>query len=260
MPAIDWHTRYRPDHADLRAGEGAAGVPRAQQRAVRRGQRRRAAEARGRRARRCGSTTTRPSSSTGTGSWTPTASSTSCPSPRASPSRRPCPALRLARVARTPTSGRRGPCTRSSRRGECSSPRRSASRTPSGTSAADSSTAAPTSLVNITNDAWSFSVPGAMQHMTHGRLPRRGDTRSVVRSTNAGMTCIIDPNGRILEQLPPSRRASCIGHGARDTEAPPCTRAGATGCRWVLAARVLAVAAAALRSLRRRRACACGSD
>jgi apolipoprotein N-acyltransferase len=58
-------------------------------------------------------------------------------------------------------------------------------------------------LVNITNDAWSFSVPGAMQHMTMAIFRAVENRRSVVRSTNAGMTNIIDPNGRILRSLPP---------------------------------------------------------
>jgi apolipoprotein N-acyltransferase len=58
-------------------------------------------------------------------------------------------------------------------------------------------------LVNITNDAWSFSVPGAMQHMTMSVFRAVENRRAVVRSTNGGMTNIIDPNGRILASLPP---------------------------------------------------------
>jgi len=58
-------------------------------------------------------------------------------------------------------------------------------------------------LVNITNDAWSFSVPGAMQHMSMAVFRAVEDRRSVVRSTNAGMTTIIDPNGRIRATLAP---------------------------------------------------------
>ncbi len=54
----------------------------------------------------------------------------------------------------------------------------------------------------MTNDAWSFSVPGAMQHMTMAVFRAVENRRSVVRSTNGGMTNIIDPNGRILAGLP----------------------------------------------------------
>jgi apolipoprotein N-acyltransferase len=58
-------------------------------------------------------------------------------------------------------------------------------------------------LVNITNDAWSFSVPCAMQHMTMAIFRAVENRRSVVRATNGGMTNIIDPNGRILARLAP---------------------------------------------------------
>lgn len=66
-------------------------------------------------------------------------------------------------------------------------------------------------LVNITNDAWSFSVPGAMQHMTMAVFRAVENRRAVVRSTNGGMTNIIDPNGRILASLPPFIEAHLTG-------------------------------------------------
>jgi apolipoprotein N-acyltransferase len=66
-------------------------------------------------------------------------------------------------------------------------------------------------LVNITNDAWSFSVPGAMQHMTMAIFRAIENRRSVVRSTNAGMTVIIDPNGRVLSSLPPFSEGFLFG-------------------------------------------------
>jgi len=58
-------------------------------------------------------------------------------------------------------------------------------------------------LVNMTNDLWSSSVACAMQHMTMAVFRAVENRRSVVRSTNGGMTNIIDPNGRILASLPP---------------------------------------------------------
>ena len=58
-------------------------------------------------------------------------------------------------------------------------------------------------LVNMTNDAWSFSVAGAMQHMSMAVFRAVENRRPVVRSTNSGITCVIDPNGRILDSLPP---------------------------------------------------------
>ncbi len=66
-------------------------------------------------------------------------------------------------------------------------------------------------LVNMTNDAWSFSVPCAMQHMTMSIFRAVENRRSVVRSTNGGMTNIIDPNGRILRSLPPFTEGYLLG-------------------------------------------------
>jgi apolipoprotein N-acyltransferase len=66
-------------------------------------------------------------------------------------------------------------------------------------------------LVNITNDAWSRSVPCAMQHMTMAIFRAVENRRSVVRATNGGMTNIIDPNGRILARLAPFTEGHLVG-------------------------------------------------
>jgi apolipoprotein N-acyltransferase len=66
-------------------------------------------------------------------------------------------------------------------------------------------------LVNITNDAWSFSTAGAMQHMSMAVFRAVENRRSVVRSTNAGVTCMIDPNGLILRVLPPFTEGYLLG-------------------------------------------------
>ncbi|MFW6337767.1 MAG: apolipoprotein N-acyltransferase [Alkalispirochaetaceae bacterium] len=57
-------------------------------------------------------------------------------------------------------------------------------------------------IVNLTNDSWSFSVPSAMQHMGMAVFRAVENRRTVVRSTNGGMTTTIDPNGRIRGMLP----------------------------------------------------------
>jgi apolipoprotein N-acyltransferase len=66
-------------------------------------------------------------------------------------------------------------------------------------------------LVNITNDAWSSSVAGAMQHMSMAVFRAVENRRSVVRSTNAGVTCMIDPNGLILRVLPAFTEGCLLG-------------------------------------------------
>ena len=66
-------------------------------------------------------------------------------------------------------------------------------------------------LVNMTNDLWSRSEACAMQHMTMAVFRAVENRRSVVRSTNGGMTNIIDPNGRILASLAPFTEGCLLG-------------------------------------------------
>ena len=58
-------------------------------------------------------------------------------------------------------------------------------------------------LVNMSNDSWSASVPAQMQHMMIGIFRAVENRRSVVRSTNGGMTVTVDPDGRLLQMLEP---------------------------------------------------------
>jgi apolipoprotein N-acyltransferase len=109
-------------------------------------------------------------------------------------------------------------------------------------------------LVNITNDAWSFSVPGAMQHMTMAVFRAAEARRAVVRSTNAGITCLIDPNGNVSATLPPFTEGVLVG------EVPLYTAGTTLYRRWgdwlpAVCAALLggAAAAAAARALVRRR-------
>ncbi len=65
-------------------------------------------------------------------------------------------------------------------------------------------------IVNLTNDSWSFSVAAMMQHMSMAVFRAVENKRSVVRSTNGGITCIIDPNGRITSMAPPFTEAYLV--------------------------------------------------
>ena len=57
-------------------------------------------------------------------------------------------------------------------------------------------------LVNMTNDSWSKAVACEMQHMSIALFRTLENKRTLVRSTNGGITCVIDPNGRITAMLP----------------------------------------------------------
>lgn len=76
-------------------------------------------------------------------------------------------------------------------------------------------------IVNLTNDLWSYSEPSAMQHMGMAVFRAVENRRSVVRSTNGGMTAIIDPNGRLLDLYPPFVEGYLVGdvpvYTGRDT-------------------------------------------
>ncbi|MFO8063465.1 MAG: apolipoprotein N-acyltransferase [Spirochaetota bacterium] len=65
-------------------------------------------------------------------------------------------------------------------------------------------------IINLTNDGWSRSVPAQMQHMAMAVFRAAENQRSVVRSTNSGMTSVIDPNGQIVELLDPFEEAFMI--------------------------------------------------
>jgi len=54
----------------------------------------------------------------------------------------------------------------------------------------------------MTNDSWSFSVSAMRQHMAMGLFRAVENRRSMVRSTNGGITCVIDPNGRVTAECP----------------------------------------------------------
>ncbi len=58
-------------------------------------------------------------------------------------------------------------------------------------------------IVNLTNDSWARSVPSQMQHMAMAVFRAVELRRSVVRSSNSGMTCVINPDGVITGMLKP---------------------------------------------------------
>ena len=62
-------------------------------------------------------------------------------------------------------------------------------------------------IVNISNDAWSASLPAQNQHLSMAVFRAVENRRSMVRSTASGQTCGVDPNGRILAMAPPFREA-----------------------------------------------------
>ncbi|MDR3249276.1 MAG: apolipoprotein N-acyltransferase [Treponema sp.] len=58
-------------------------------------------------------------------------------------------------------------------------------------------------IINLTNDAWSHSLPAQMQHFSMAVFRAVENRRSLVRATASGQTCGVDPNGKILGMAEP---------------------------------------------------------
>jgi len=95
-------------------------------------------------------------------------------------------------------------------------------------------------IVNMTNDSWSGSVAAQMQHMAMAVFRAIEVRRSVIRGTNSGMTCTIDPDGRIIDMMEPFKRDYMI------SEVPVYTEGTTPYTRWgnyfPIASLILAVA------------------
>jgi apolipoprotein N-acyltransferase len=62
-------------------------------------------------------------------------------------------------------------------------------------------------IVNLSNDAWSQSLPAQNQHLAMAIFRAVENRRSMVRSTASGQTCAVDPSGRVLALAPPFAEA-----------------------------------------------------
>ena len=82
-------------------------------------------------------------------------------------------------------------------------------------------------LVNMTNDSWSNSVASEMQHLSIALFRAVENRRTLVRATNGGITCVIDPNGRITAMLPPFREGFLVAEApVYDAQRTPYNRWG----------------------------------
>ena len=57
-------------------------------------------------------------------------------------------------------------------------------------------------IINMTNDAWSIEPACTKQHLAAATFRSIENRRSFVRVGTGGYTCVIDPNGKILDSIP----------------------------------------------------------
>lgn len=67
-------------------------------------------------------------------------------------------------------------------------------------------------LVNLSNDAYFGPSKAREQHLSLVRMRAVESRRYIVRSTNNGITAVIDPAGRISKQLPSYREMAAVVH------------------------------------------------
>jgi apolipoprotein N-acyltransferase len=58
----------------------------------------------------------------------------------------------------------------------------------------------PDYILTVTNDAWYGDSPGPYQHFTQARFRAIENKLPVIRSANTGISGIIDPYGRVVQQ------------------------------------------------------------
>jgi apolipoprotein N-acyltransferase len=96
-------------------------------------------------------------------------------------------------------------------------------------------------LLNVTNDGWFGTSTGPYQHFVSARLRAVEEGLPLVRAANTGISGLIDPYGRVLEEIPLGQA------GVRDVPLPaalPLTLFARFG-GWTLLAQLLIAAALA---------------
>ena len=81
-------------------------------------------------------------------------------------------------------------------------------------------------LVTITNDAWYDGTSAPRQHLNQARLRAVEDDRWLLRAGTTGISALIDPTGRIIEEIPMGRQGIIYASFFTRTTVTPYVRFG----------------------------------
>lgn len=81
-------------------------------------------------------------------------------------------------------------------------------------------------LVNVSNDAWFGDSASPHQHMQMARMRAIESGRYMLRSTNTGVSAIIDEKGEVLDRLPQFKPGVLVGTAELYTGMTPYSRLG----------------------------------
>ena len=103
-------------------------------------------------------------------------------------------------------------------------------------------------IVNISNDAWSGSLPAQYQHLSMAVFRAVENRRAMVRSTASGQTCAVMPDGAVLAESAPFAANYLIARAPLMTGATLYTTLGDFFPVLCLALAIIAVVLAAIMS------------
>ena len=75
-------------------------------------------------------------------------------------------------------------------------------------------------LVNLTNDAWFHDTKEPFMHLSASVFRTIENRRSLLRAANTGVSCFIDPYGRVLDQVQDQRYKTTYVEGYARTTVP----------------------------------------
>lgn len=108
-------------------------------------------------------------------------------------------------------------------------------------------------LINLTNDAWFRDSPGAEQHLANDCLRAVEMRRPLLRCTNTGITCVVDPRGRIDRLRQPPFQRGFARTTVRVARGAPVTFYAQHGDWWAWLSAALTAGWLVRAGLRRRR-------